>query len=71
MILSWIVVITLTDKIVIPIKATDTDSAYTIINNTGFTPAAAKESITNSSSCANPSINAEIANVVSDGNTLI
>ena len=48
------VVITLTDKIVTPIKATHTERAYTIINNTGFTPAAAKESITNSSSGANP-----------------
>jgi hypothetical protein len=59
--LSCIVLaITLTDKIVIPIKAKDMDRAYTIINNNGFTPPAAKESITNSSSCANPSIKAEI-----------
>jgi hypothetical protein len=64
------VVITLTDKIVTPINATDTDRAYTIINNNGFTPAAAKESITNSSSCANPSTKAEIANAERDGNFL-
>lgn len=51
-----VLVISLTDKIVTLIKATDTDRAYTIINNNGFTPPAAKESITNSSSCANPNI---------------
>ena len=64
-------VITLTDKIVTPIKATDTDRAYTITNNNGFTPAAVKESITNSSSCAKPSIKAEPATAEREGNILI
>ncbi|HJT83054.1 MAG TPA: hypothetical protein VJ697_01105 [Nitrososphaeraceae archaeon] len=47
------------------------DRASTIINNIGFIPVAAKDSITNSSLCANSNTKAEIANAVRDGNILI